>query len=179
MPNMKQHISKHNAKVLMEKPCMEDSRTCNCRSGRICPLNGHCLQKGVVYQADVKCQNKVKTYYGLTELTFKERWNGHQSSFRDPEQQHSTSLSTYVSKCRSGGHEPEITWSIKARAHPMSSGGRQCDLCLMEKLTILMADPKSTLNKRDEIMTKCKHKRKYLLATVKPPEPPDPILGGT
>ena len=56
----------------------------------------------------------------------------------------------------------------------MSSGGKQCDLCLMEKLTILMADPKSTLNKRDEIMKKCKHKQKYLLATVKPPEPPDP-----
>ena len=47
-----------------------------------------------------------------------------------------------------------------------------------EKLTILMADPKSTLNKRDEIMAKCKHKRKYILGTVKPniteQEPPDP-----
>ena len=56
----------------------------------------------------------------------------------------------------------------------MSSGGKQCDLCLTEKLIILMADPKSTLNKRDEIMTKCMHKRKYLLGTVKPPEPPEP-----
>ena len=61
-----------------------------------------------------------------------------------------------------------------------ASGGKLCDLCLTEKLTILMADPRSTLNKRDEIMTKCKHKRKYLLGTVKPPEPdiepvpPDP-----
>ena len=43
-----------------------------------------------------------------------------------------------------------------------------------------MADPKVTLNKRDEIMCKCKHKRKYLLSSVKQPEtmpehePPDP-----
>ena len=41
-----------------------------------------------------------------------------------------------------------------------------------------MANPDKTLNKRDEIMSKCKHKRKYVLATVKPPkiehEPPDP-----
>ena len=62
----------------------------------------------------------------------------------------------------------------------MSSGGKICDLCLLEKVTILMAEPKVTLNKRDEIMCKCKHKRKYLLSSVKPPEtlcdrgPPDP-----
>ena len=69
-------------------------------------------------------------------------------------------------------------WSVKAKAYPISSGGRQCDLCLTEKLTILMANPDTTLNKRDEIMEKCKHKRKYVLATVKQPiienEPPDP-----
>ena len=33
-----------------------------------------------------------------------------------------------------------------------------------------MADPESTLNKRDEIMEKCKHKRKYTLRTLKPPK---------
>ena len=51
-------------------------------------------------------------------------------------------------------------------------------VCLMEKLTILMADPSATLNKRDEIMEKCKHKRKFTLGTVKQTlleqEPPDP-----
>ena len=46
-----------------------------------------------------------------------------------------------------------------------------------------MADPKSTLNKRDEIMEKCRHKRKYILGTVKQTlaeqEPPDPAqMGG-
>ena len=53
-----------------------------------------------------------------------------------------------------------------------------CDLCLMEKLTILMADPSATLNKRDEIMEKCKHKRKFTLGdvikTLVEQEPPDP-----
>ena len=50
--------------------------------------------------------------------------------------------------------------------------------CLMENLTILMADQSATLNKRDEIMEKCKHKRKFTLGTVKQTlieqEPPDP-----
>ena len=150
----------------LEKPDRADTRSCNCRSGHICPVKGQCLQKSVVYQADVKCQNTVKTYYGLTELTFKERHNKHKSSFRNPEQQHSTALSTNLSKCQNEGLETEISWSIKARAHPMSSGGKICDLCLLEKVTILMAEPKVTLNKRDKIMCKCKHKRKNLLSSV-------------
>ena len=41
-----------------------------------------------------------------------------------------------------------------------------------------MADPYATLNKRDEVMEKCKHKRKFILETVKQTlaeqEPPDP-----
>ena len=97
---------------------------------------------------------------------------------RNADQLHKTSVSSYVWKCKNDHLEPKITWSIKAKAYALSSGGKQCDLCLTEKLTILMADPKSTLNKRDEIMAKCKHKRKYILGTVKPTiteqEPPDP-----
>ena len=98
MPNMMKQINKHNAKILRNKTDETDVRMCNCRSGRICPVDGQYLQKSVIYQADIKCQNTVKTYYGLTELTFKEQYNKHMSSFRDPEQQHSTSLSTYLSK---------------------------------------------------------------------------------
>ena len=178
MTNMKKQINRHNAKILRDKVDDLDARTCNCRGGRECPLNGQCLQKSVVYQANVDCRNTVKTYYGLTENTFKARWNNHQSNLRNTEQSHKTSLSSYVWKCKNDHLEPKITWSIKAKAYALSSGGKQCDLCLTEKLTILMADPKSTLNKRDEIMAKCKHKRKYILGTVKPTiteqEPPDP-----
>ena len=104
-------------------------------------------------------------------------WNSPQFNLRNADHVQKTALSSYVWKCKNENLEPKISWSIKAKAYAMSSGGKQCDLCLTEKLTILMADPKSTLNKRDEIMTKCKHKRKYLLGTVKPTteqKPPDP-----
>ena len=41
-----------------------------------------------------------------------------------------------------------------------------------------MADPCFTLNRRDEILEKCKHKRKFTLGTAKQAltekEPPDP-----
>ena len=33
-----------------------------------------------------------------------------------------------------------------------------------------MAKPENTLNRRDEIMEKCKHKRKFTLRALKPPQ---------
>ena len=73
---------------------------------------------------------------------------------KHPKYENKTALSAYVWKCRKENlFFPKINWSIKAKAYALTSGGYQCDLCLTEKLTILMADPKPTLNKRDEIMT--------------------------
>ena len=73
-----------------------------------------------------------------------------------------------------------VNWSIKARGHPFSSGGRTCDLCLTEKLVILTADQNSMLNKRDELLETCRHRRKHLLVSLfKPPEedePPDTTI---
>ena len=180
MTNMKKQISRHNATILRNKNEDTNTRTCNCRGERICPLNGQCLQTNVVYRADVECRNTVKTYYGLTENTFKARWNNHQSNLRNASQTQKTALSTYVWKCKNENLEPNIKWSIKANAYALSSGGNQCDLYLSEKMTILMANPESTLNKRDEIMAKCKHQRKYVLGTVKQTltEPPDPPWTG-
>ena len=181
MQNMQKQINRHNAKVLTSGMDNTNTRTCNCMTGRECPLNGLCLAySSVVYQADVECKDTTKTYYGLTSNTFKKRWYSHNSNFENPEQAQKTTLSTYVWKCRKENlFFPKITWSIKSKANALSSGGYQCDLCLTEKLTILMANPKNTLNKRDEIMTKCRHKQKYLLSeTVKKPKakkvPPDP-----
>ena len=175
---MKKHVSKHNAKVLRNPKDDKDTRSCNCRAGRECPLDGQCLQKNIVYRADVECNNVVKTYYGLTEQTFKARWNNHQLSLRNADHPQKTALSSYIWKCKNFNLDPKITWSVQAKAFPMSSGGVTCDLCLTEKLTILMADTNSTLNKRDEIMVKCRHKRKFVLGTVKQTlsdqEPPDP-----
>ena len=116
-----------------------------------------------------------KRIYGLTEQTFKARWNNHQFSIRNADHTQKTALSSHVWKCKNENLDPKITWSIKAKAFPISSGGTVCDLCLTEKL---MADTSTTLNKRSEILEKCKHKRKFTLGTVKQtladPEPPDP-----
>ena len=55
-------------------------------------------------------------------------------------------------KCKNKKLDPKITWSVKAKAFTISSGGTVCDLCLTEKFIILMADTSATLNKRSEIL---------------------------
>ena len=116
------------------------------------------------------------SYYGLTENKFKKRCSNHKTSFRNKPQCHTT-LSSYVWKLKDKKIPHFVNWSIKARGHPFSSGGRSCDLCRTEKLVILTADQSSMLNKRDELLETCRHRRKHLLVSLfKPPkdkEPPD------
>ena len=116
------------------------------------------------------------SYYGLTENEFKKRCSVHKTSFRNIKYNHTT-LSSYIWKLKDKESPRYVNWSIKARGHAFSSGGRACYLCLSEKLAILMADQNSMLNKRDELLETCRHQRKHLLVSLfKPPrkkEPPD------
>ena len=167
--NMKRHIDAHNRKVLDEKEEPEDVRLCNCRKKEDCPLEGKCLTKSVVYDAEVETVQTKMTYIGLTERTFKERFNQHQSDFRHEKHRHNTALSKYIHSLKDSNTDYKITWSIHSKAHPYKPGSQCCDLCLQEKLEICLADPKTTLNSRSEMVSKCRHKRKYLLQTFKPP----------
>ena len=167
--NMKRHIDAHNRKVLDEREEPEDVRLCNCRKKEDCPLEGKCLTKSVVYDAEVETVQAKMTYIGLTERTFKERFNQHQSDFRHEKHRHNTALSKYIHSLKDSNTDYKITWSIHSKAHPYKPGSQCCDLCLQEKLGICLADPKTTLNSRSEMVSKCQHKRKYLLQTFKPP----------
>ena len=163
--NMKAKIDKHNRKIL--EPVIEESEnTCSCpkKNKPNCPLQGNCLVKSIVYQADVKAPNKTTmTYYGLTEMTFKERYYGHTSSLRHEKNKNETELSKYVWKLRNEGISPSIKWSIKAKAYTYQGGATHCDLCLTEKTIITLASTKTTLNSRTEIFSKCRHQRKFTL----------------
>ena len=44
---------------------------------------------------------------------------------------------------------------------------RKCDLCICEKLLISRAGPNVLLNKRDEFVSKCRHKNKFPLKRFK------------
>ena len=52
-------------------------------------------------------------------------------------------------------------------ATPNKCGTRHCDLCLTEKYVIACADQKHLLNKRTEIISKCRYRNKCLIKNVK------------
>ena len=86
MPNMKQIISNHN-KTILNKDNNTESKTnnCNCRIKEACSVNQKCQTSSLIYQATVTRHdnNKEESYIGLTDNTFKTRYNGHTSSFRN------------------------------------------------------------------------------------------------
>ena len=166
MRNMDSIIASHNAKVLAPKPAAP-IKTCNCHRPQECPLNGMCQTKCIVYKATISAPGKpTMAYYGLTEKEFKLRYTDHTSSFRHSEQRHKTRLSMHMWELKDLGLEPSVEWEIHKRSAPYKCGSRRCDLCLTEKMVIATADPKTTLNKRSELTSTCRHRSKFF---CKPP----------
>ena len=165
MPNVKNHIAKNNAKVSSTKnDCDKNERKCDCtrKFKGNCPLHGHCLQKSVVYQAHVTTANKTMIYTGMTKNSFKQRWCVHNATIeKRPPKEKVTTLSEYVWKLKDQNIPFKITWSIKSKAYAFSSGSKRCDLCITEKLTILLTNPRQNLTQRTELLSKCSHKRAF------------------
>lgn len=170
MSNVKDHISKNNAKVYNESSKQAtDERKCDCtrKFKGNCPLQGNCLQKSVVYQAHIKNKNNNKTmiYTGMTKNSFKSRFLAHNAAIvKRPTMEKVTTLASHVWELKDNNIPFDIKWSIKTKAYAFSSGSKSCDLCLSEKMTIILADPHHSLNQRDELLAKCVHKRFYCLS---------------
>lgn len=170
MPNIGRIIKASNRKVLEHSEnngCNAAPKTCNCRVSTSCPLGGNCLTTSVVYEATLVTENSTShKYIGLTEGPFKTRFNGHNQTFRHEKHRNSSEISKKVWELKDAGTKFEITWKILQQAQPYKGGSAnaRCDLCISEKLHIL--NNPGALNKRTEIVSKCRHARKYLLQGV-------------
>ena len=85
MENMKSIINKHNKKVLSNNNNQDNESLFNCRSKQQCPLNNNCLSSSIIYNTQITTtDNKTtpKNNIGLTEGTFKQRFNQHKVTFR-------------------------------------------------------------------------------------------------
>ena len=61
----------------------------------------------------------------------------------------------------------QLTGTSSRESNPLCGGDRNCNLCMSEKLTIIQSEPKYTLNKRSEILGKCRHRNKFILKHAK------------
>ena len=126
MKNMKNLIKQHNARVLKSQEHSE-KRSCNYRGKDNCPLDGKCLHKCIVYQANVITNNECKEYFGTAEGEFKLCYNNHTMSFRHKKHVNNTELSKYLWKLNEENTDYNLQWSIKAYESLYKCGTRKYD----------------------------------------------------
>ena len=163
---MKQIIDGHNKAILRKANQLErdqNIKTCNSRNKNDCPLEGECLQNEIVYQATVTTREKNETYVDLTATEFKSRWRNHQMSFKHEKKRNDTELSKYLWELKENKEQFTMSWKILAKARAYSNLSKQCNLCIEEKYFIISNPQMATLNKRNELVSTCRHRRKYIL----------------
>ena len=168
MPNIKSKISTHNEKVL-NKPVNQNTRKCNCINKNTCPLNGNCLLKNVLYIATIKSDKKnyhPRNFKGISEDTFKKRYANHKRSFNINRYKNGTKLSVEHWNLKVGNSNPKVTWAVKKQFCAFNPQSKRCSLFLNEKLEILEDKENNLLNKKSEIIMKCRHQNKYMLRTL-------------
>ena len=127
-----------------------------------------CLTNNVVYRATVTTSpGDARVYIGITEHSFKTRFNNHKVSFKHRKHSHDTVLSKYIWDLKDSDTNFSIKWSIVMHARSYRGNPSRCYLCLMEKLCILSADKSTLLNKRSELITKCSPENKFSAANQK------------
>ena len=133
-----------------------------------CPLDNNCLITSVIYKANVTTDkdNTGKNYIGLTEGTFKQRYTQHNLTFRNRKYASRTELAKHIWKLKDNEENYKITWSIISSASAYNNISKRCNLCLTEKLHIIKADKARNLNKRTELISKCRHENKYFIANI-------------
>ena len=117
----------------------------------------------LVYRATIKSDREEKQYVGSAGNKFKERYNGHKSSFNNKKYRKSTVLANYIWDLKDNKIKYEIKWEIITRTRKKFNTKYGCALCNLEKIEILKMDETKALNKRSELHTKCPHYRKLFL----------------
>ena len=163
--NMASIINKHNKKILNTKTPTPALKPCNCRIKEDCPLNNNCLTTNIVYNAKVTTNEDTtgKNYIGVTEGTFKQRFTQHKLSFKNKKYSNSTELSKYIWQLKDNETDYRVQWTIITAAQPYNNISKRCDLCTSEKLYIINGHNNNPLNKRSELISKCRHENKYYL----------------
>ena len=167
--SIESRLSKHSSnKKIINPPKDNIARTCNFIRKHQCPLNEKCLTNNVLYQASITTTEenpKTKIYYGVCETAFKLRYANHKKTFNNIEYQTDTDLSNEYWNIILANQISNISWKILGTHKSYNQSSKQCVLCLTEKLAIALHKDDNILNKRSEIISKCRHRNKYMLAS--------------
>ena len=176
LPSMKSKINQHNKKMLKENTTTTDEeqdassiRLCNCPEGTVCPFNGICLDKNVLYKAELTsslANYGTKEYKGICSTEWKARYGNHNKAFRHEKYKKETELSKEIWRIKEKGGTFQIKWSKISNHASYTPEVGKCNLCLHEKVAIALHEGKNLLNKRNEIISRCRHRLKYKLENL-------------
>ena len=123
-------------------------------------MDAHCLDSDVLYNAELTSNLSnydTKVYKGICSTTWKERLGNHKKAFKNEIYMKETELSKEVWRIKKKGGNFNIKWSkVNNYASYRPEIGR-CNLCQQEKLPIALYEGKNLLNKRNEIISRCRH----------------------
>ena len=167
MGNITTIISNHNKAELNKSTRTHDQKkSCNCWKPDLCPMDGNYNMENVTYQAEVTTTNTMETYIRLCDTTFKLRYRNHICSFRNEWYKHATEHSKYIWSVKDQNIVYNIKWRRVKLARSYSNVAERCNLSSWETFFILCRPEMSTLNRRNELASGCRHTRKFLLKNV-------------
>ena len=156
MPSKKNIINTYNI-----------TRTCNCIRKQQCPINEKFLTNNVLYNASItpnEENSKTKIYYGISETVFKLRYANHKKTLNKIKYQTDTELSNKYWNIITANKTPNKAWEILGTHKSYNQISKQYLPCLNEKLAIALHKDDNMLNRRSEVISKCRHRSKYTLA---------------
>ena len=162
---MKAVINSHNKRIL-NPPSPPPERNCNCQVKDSCPMNGNCLADHIIYEAEISPDDATlppKIYIGATATTFKKRYANHKKSFNHEKYELDSELSKEYWKIKRKNKNPKVTWKIVRKCPPFNRAAVKCYVCTAEKLEIALFKGSNILNKKSELISKCRHINKFCL----------------
>ena len=87
----------------------------------------------------------------------------HNLSFRNELEKNKTEVSKELWQIKIKNYTPEITWIIIKKCLPYNYSSRKCYLCQNEKLEIALYERVNLLNKKVELISKCRHQDRFML----------------
>ena len=112
-------------------------------------------------------QRNVKINEFIVVFFWKAHTCNHTQSFRHISHVNHTELSKYLWTLKENGTGYHRKKSIKSYTSCDKCGTKGFDLCLIEKVITGLAELKVLLNKRTELISKCRHRNKFILNSVK------------
>ena len=166
MKNMGSIIFSRNKQVLQPR---NTNYGCNCRKKENCLLDNKWLTPNIIYEAQISnnTNGEHKKWLGVAETLFKERYSNHTWDFKHKKYMKCTELSKSIWNLKNQGITPKVKWGVKQKVKSKVSPN-YCKLCLTENFLIFKSpDDCNLLNKRSELVSKCRHQNKLLLCNVK------------